>query len=89
MTHEILIWTLALMVSAPLSTAGGEPEDPYQWLEDVSGAKSLAWVKERNTESTNELTRSAEFQALDQPHPRDPRFRRSHPDRPEARPSLL
>jgi hypothetical protein len=65
MTHHFLIWTMALMLNAPLLTAGGEPEDPYQWLEDVSGPKSLAWVKERNTESTNELTRSAGFQALD------------------------
>jgi prolyl oligopeptidase len=65
MTHVFLFWILALMISAPSLTAGGEPEDPYQWLEDVSGAKSLAWVKERNTESTNELTRSADFQALD------------------------
>ena len=39
--------------------------DPYQWLEDVSGARSLAWVKERNTESMNELTGSTDFQALD------------------------
>ncbi len=53
------------MLAAPLPTSDGEPEDPYQWLEDVSAAKSLAWVKERNTESTNELTRSAGFQALD------------------------
>ncbi len=65
MTHRFLFWTLALMLSATLLTADGEPEDPYQWLEDVSGAKSLAWVKERNIESTNELTRSADFQALD------------------------
>ena len=65
MPRQFLFWTLALMLSAPLLTGGGEPEDPYQWLEDVSGAKSLAWVKERNTESTNELTRSADFQALD------------------------
>ena len=29
------------------------------------GPSSLAWVKERNTESMNELTRSDDFQALD------------------------
>ena len=29
------------------------------------GARPLAWVKERNAESTKELTRSADFQALE------------------------
>ena len=31
----------------------------------LSGARSLAWVKERNAESMKELTGSADFQALD------------------------
>ena len=26
-------------------------DDPYAWLEDVHGAKPLAWVKERNAKS--------------------------------------
>jgi prolyl oligopeptidase len=43
----------------------GEPEDPYQWLEDVTGERSLAWVKERNAESTAELTHTERFRALD------------------------
>jgi len=55
---------MALMFNTPCSTSGGEPDDPYQWLEDVTGAKPLAWVKERNAESTGELTRSAQFKAL-------------------------
>ena len=65
MLHRLFMWTLALMTNAVMPVADGEPEDPYQWLEDVSGARSLAWVKERNAESTKELTGSAEFQALD------------------------
>ena len=26
------------------------PDDPHQWLEEVEGAKALAWVRERNGE---------------------------------------
>jgi prolyl oligopeptidase len=44
---------------------GDEPDDPYAWLEEVTGEKPLAWVKERNAESTSELTHSDQFQALD------------------------
>ena len=30
-------------------------EDPYIWLEEVSGAKPLEWVKARNAESVSIL----------------------------------
>jgi len=32
-----------------------EVEDPYIWLEDITGEKALAWVRERNAESEKEL----------------------------------
>jgi prolyl oligopeptidase len=44
-----------------LAARAGEPSDPYLWLEDVTGEKSLAWVKERNAESTAELTKQPRF----------------------------
>jgi prolyl oligopeptidase len=53
------------MQTTPTPAAVGDPEDPYQWLEDVTGARSLAWVEEQNAESTSELTQCALFQALD------------------------
>jgi prolyl oligopeptidase len=31
------------------------PGDPYLWLEDITGEKPLAWVRERNAESEKEL----------------------------------
>ena len=52
------------MSSITVPTSGGEPDDPYQWLEEVIGEKPLAWVKERNAESTGELTQSEQFHAL-------------------------
>ena len=42
-------------------------DDPYLWLEDVTGDKSMAWVKERDAESVTELESKPEFKEL---HPR-------------------
>jgi prolyl oligopeptidase len=64
MIHGLLIGTLALMLGTTVQPDGRQPEDPYQWLEDVTGEKPLAWVKERNAESTGELTGSEQFQKL-------------------------
>ena len=47
-----------------LATAG-EPNDPRLWLEDVTGDRALAWVRERNAESTAELTKSEAFRSLE------------------------
>src|SRR5262245_32324316 len=35
--------------------------DPYLWLEDVSGEKSLAWVRQQNALSVRELEAAPEF----------------------------
>jgi prolyl oligopeptidase len=37
-------------------------EDPYLWLEDVGGDKSLAWARERNEKSTAEISKVASFE---------------------------
>jgi prolyl oligopeptidase len=39
-------------------------DDPYQWLEDVDGEKSLAWVKEQNAKSQPLLESQPEFKPL-------------------------
>ncbi|WP_329105837.1 prolyl oligopeptidase family serine peptidase [Streptomyces sp. NBC_01439] len=41
-------------------------EDPYLWLEDVSGDAALAWVRERNAETVDALTVSPGFKVLEQ-----------------------
>jgi prolyl oligopeptidase len=41
-----------------------EPEDPFIWLEDVSGKRALEWVKARNAVTTSELAESEDFQQL-------------------------
>jgi len=61
------ILLLALSFSLSLGTDcswGDEPIDPFRWLEEVSGDKTLAWVKERNAACTAELTKGPEFAAL-------------------------
>ena len=50
--------------------------------------EAMAWVKERNAESTGELTRRSGSSAR-AAAPRDPRLRRADPGHPEARPVLL
>jgi prolyl oligopeptidase len=39
-------------------------DDPYRWLEDVTGSAALEWVTERNAESVAELTGGARFEEL-------------------------
>ncbi len=39
-------------------------EDPYLWLEDVTGERAMAWVRERNAESLPKLESQAGFKAL-------------------------
>ncbi|HSZ31411.1 MAG TPA: S9 family peptidase, partial [Pseudonocardiaceae bacterium] len=40
------------------------PDDPYRWLEDVTGEQALSWVRERNAEAVAELTGGSRFEAL-------------------------
>jgi prolyl oligopeptidase len=39
-------------------------EDPYVWLEDVTGDKPMAWVKDQNAVSVKELEARPEFKGL-------------------------
>ncbi len=39
-------------------------EDPYQWLEDVTGEKSLEWVKARNAISIKRMESEPSFEKL-------------------------
>ncbi|MFO1336938.1 MAG: prolyl oligopeptidase family serine peptidase [Burkholderiaceae bacterium] len=48
--------------SAP-APAAAAPADPYLWLEDVTGERALAWVRERNAESRKLLEAQPGFEA--------------------------
>jgi prolyl oligopeptidase len=41
-----------------------EKEDPYLWLEDVTGEKALNWVKERNAKTQSQFEASPDFNKL-------------------------
>src|SRR5512142_500360 len=45
--------------------AASTSDDPYLWLEEVTGARALEWVKARNAESTAELASTPAFQQLE------------------------
>ena len=61
---------LAAALIPCLSFAMDEP-DPFAWLEDVEGERSLAWAKEQNARTLPELGSS------------DPKRTRSNVDLPE------
>ncbi|XZE19459.1 prolyl oligopeptidase family serine peptidase [Pirellulaceae bacterium SH449] len=54
------------MMVTPMSLSQ-EPvdNDPYQWLEDVTGEKAIDWVKERNAKAEAALTSTDEFKKLE------------------------
>lgn len=40
-------------------------DDPYAWLEDVTGERSLTWVRARNAESEAELAATPQYRQLE------------------------
>jgi prolyl oligopeptidase len=48
----------------PSSAVTQLSEDPYLWLEEVTGPKALEWAKRQNTESTRELEAHPEFEPI-------------------------
>ncbi|MBC5763968.1 prolyl oligopeptidase family serine peptidase [Ramlibacter albus] len=57
------VLTLVAACTAPGPVAVAT-EDPYLWLEDVTGERQLAWVRERNAASQAVLEKRPEFAPL-------------------------
>src|SRR5262245_31980822 len=51
---------------AASSTSTASTDDPYLWLEDVTGERALHWVRQQNAVSTNELQARPEFEPMRQ-----------------------
>ena len=49
----------------PAVPADATAADPYAWLEDVTGEKSLDWVRQHNAKAEAELAGSAQFKQLE------------------------
>ncbi len=61
--------SLALLFSTAMATATiaqtqAPAEDPYLWLEDVTGEKALSWVKQQNADSKKVLEAQPGFAGL-------------------------
>jgi prolyl oligopeptidase len=50
--------------AAPAIASDLSAEDPYRWLEEVTGERALSWVRERNAQTVAELTGGSRFEAL-------------------------
>src|SRR5215468_4874475 len=63
MPRSVLVLFIAvLLVPAVAKSKGATVEDPYLWLEDVHGAKPLAWVHEQNQKSLALLKSDSRYQ---------------------------
>ena len=63
LSNACLIAGLAIAGGASAQTASGD--DPHAWLEDVSGEKSLEWVKARNARAEAEIAGTPAFKTLE------------------------
>lgn len=58
---------LAMLLLAGMvmhATAHAQETDPFLWLEDIGGARSIDWVKQQNAQTTKELESVAEYQPI-------------------------
>ncbi|MFO1453902.1 MAG: prolyl oligopeptidase family serine peptidase [Lysobacterales bacterium] len=62
-SNAVLLAGLAIAGGAAAQTP--PQDDPYAWLEDVSGAKSLDWVRARNAKAEADIAGSASFKTLE------------------------
>jgi prolyl oligopeptidase len=63
-----LLAAIAAITVAPVHIGGQthpEPADKYQWLEDVSGQRSMAWVKAENERTAKVLESDPHFAGLE------------------------
>ena len=84
MTRALCLTILAFL---SLTFAGAQAvtnpamTDPYAWLEDIHGAKPLAWVKEQNQKSLAILKADPRYQKNYSTHPGRAGRARPHPQR--------
>ena len=70
MSPRLILTALACLIGAGLlagakmakNSRAADADDPYLWLEDVHGARALAWVKAQNAKSTAVLQADSYYQ---------------------------
>jgi len=55
---------LCAVLFLSLATAMGQPADPYLWLEDVTGERALAWVREQNARAEKQFAADPRYEKL-------------------------
>lgn len=67
MRARSIILAILLLLGAHALTEESQaaPKDPFLWLEEVEGARALAWVNSQNTRSLAVLQADARYQALE------------------------
>ena len=60
--RRVLAALFLMTVSAPLAAQATDTSDPYIWLEDVYGAKPMAWVHEHNAKTQAVLEADPRYQ---------------------------
>jgi prolyl oligopeptidase len=60
----VITWIIVTSIRIGAQTPS-EPADKYHWLEDVSGARSMAWVKAENERSAKVLESDPHFAGLE------------------------
>ncbi|HZE89829.1 MAG TPA: prolyl oligopeptidase family serine peptidase [Verrucomicrobiae bacterium] len=53
-----------LAVASTLAVLAAEETDPFLWLEEVEGAKALAWAKDQNQKTTAEFEKVKQFKPI-------------------------
>ncbi len=54
--------SIAALLAMPMTASAAD--DPHLWLEAVEDEKALAWVREQNVDSVDELSRSGDFKRI-------------------------
>ena len=57
-------WLSALLLLTIQTASAKDNDDPFMWLEDVQGDKSMEWVKTQNAISEGELSQSKFYKDL-------------------------
>jgi prolyl oligopeptidase len=59
---RLILASLANILFTSLAIA--QASDPFLWLEDINGARSIEWVKQQNAQTVKELEAVAEYQPI-------------------------
>ncbi len=64
LTRIFISYLTPILMTASFVASAQQGDDPYLWLEDVTGAKAMEWVAKENARSKAELEARPEFKAL-------------------------